>query len=343
MSTALLLVQLGSPANLDVDDIETYLHQFLGDWHTIGKKSLFWKLLLKFVILPKGKFSSYDKYLQMFNSNDFKEMPLVTYSEEFLTALRRKFVASDALEQHKVEDYVTIRLAYQYGCTPSISETLKQLEKDGVDTVHMLPLYPQRSGVTTQAAIDNVLDCARKIKFKGKILSATGFCQNEAWAREVAKNISEQIEEEDTLLVSFHSIQSWRVENASDPYRSDCEQSFKNICQSLAEIAGDKFSGEAHLVYQSKYKPGKLPSGKWLGPSLAETLQQLGEQNKPVVVVSPVFTADNLETIYEIDDEVSQIYYSAGGPRLKRIPCLNANPDWITAFVEEILPALKFA
>lgn len=88
MSTALLLVQLGSPANLDVDDIETYLHQFLGDWHTIGKKSLFWKLLLKFVILPKGKFSSYDKYLQMFNSNDFKEMPLVTYSEEFLTALR---------------------------------------------------------------------------------------------------------------------------------------------------------------------------------------------------------------------------------------------------------------
>ncbi|MCQ2091710.1 MAG: ferrochelatase [Fibrobacter sp.] len=331
MSTGLLLVQLGSPASLDVNDIETYLHQFLGDWHTTGKKSICWQLLLKHVILPKGKFTSQKKYQDMFAKNNFKEMPLVAYSSEFLAAVRKEYA-----------NYASIQLAYQYGCAPSIGDALQQFEKDGIDTVHVLPLYPQRAGVTTQAAIDNVLDCAKAIGFKGSIRVANGFYQCEAWAREVAKSISEKIEEDDTLLVSFHSFQTWRVEKAGDPYRKDCEQSIASITKSLKEIAGNRFSGNAQLVYQSKYKPGKLPSGKWLGPSLVETLQKLGQQKKPVVVVSPVFTADNLETIYEIDDEVSQVYYNAGGPRLKRISCLNSRESWITAFVNEILPALKF-
>lgn len=341
MTTGLLLIQLGSPASLDANDIEVYLHQFLGDWHTTGKKSLFWQILLKYVILPKGKFTSLNKYKAMFDKHNFSEMPLVTYSEEFVNAVRKEFVSSQARAQGKVADYASIRLAYQFGCKPSIGETLKQFEAEGIDTVHVLPLYPQRAGVTTDAATDNVTSATKAVNFKGNILFAAGFCQYDAWNREVAKSICEKIEEDDVLLISFHAIQSWRVKKG-DPYRDDCEQSFKGICQSLTEIAGSKFSGEAHLVYQSKYKPGKLPSGKWLGPSLVETLQKLGQQKKPVTVVSPVFTADNLETIYEIDDEVSEVYYKAGGPRLKRVPCLDARPSWITAFVEEILPALKF-
>lgn len=342
MSKGLLLVQLGSPASLDVNDIEVYLHQFLGDWHTIGKKSLFWQFLLKHVILPKGKFSSLKKYSDMFAKNNFTEMPLVTYSEEFSNAIRKEFATSQARVQGKVADYASIKLAYQFGCKPSTSDTLKQFEAEGIDEVHILPLYPQRSGVTTDAAIDNVTRAVMAVNFKGTILAAAGFCQFEAWSREVAKSISEKLQRDDILLFSCHSIQSWRVKKG-DPYQEDCEQSFKSTCQKLKEIAGDKFSGEAHLVYQSKYKPGKLPSGKWLGPSLVETLQRLGEQKKPVAVVCPAFTADNLETIYEIDDEVSEVYYKAGGPRLTRIPCLNARPSWIKTFVDKILPALKFA
>lgn len=342
MSTGLLLVQLGSPASLNISDIETYLHRYLGDWHTMGKKSIFWQLLLKYIILPKAKYTSYGKYSRMFTRNNFTEMPLVTYSREFLAAVRKEFANSEAVKQNRITNYSSISLAYQFGCKPSIEETLKQFEEEGIDTVHVLPLYPQRAGVTTQSAIDSVLECAKKIQFKGNILVANGFCQNPAWVREVAKTISEQIEPEDTLVISCHSIQSWRVKNGRDPYQIDCEQSVRDISAMLREFAGDKYQGEALTVYQSRYRSGKVPSRKWLGPSLVETVQHLGAQKKPIIVVTPVFTADNLETISEVDDEIAEVYYKAGGPRLKRVPCLDARPSWIKAFVEEILPAAKF-
>lgn len=342
MTTALLLVQLGSPASIDVNDIKAYLGQFLGDWHTTGKKSLFWKLLLKFVILPRGKYTSQAKYIKMYNRYHLTEMPLVKHSRQFLEAVQAEYKAFASSEQHNDTSYADIQLAFQYGCKPSTADILKEFEQKGIDTVHVLPLYPQRSEVITQAAIDNVLDSAKRINFKGKILSTSGFYRNEAWVNEVAASINEQIEKDDALIVSCHAIQSWRVEKKHDPYRDDCELTRKLLSAKLHELAGDRFSGETYLVYQSKFKPGKLPSGKWLSPTLAETAQKLGAQGKSIVIVCPVFTADNLETLHEIDDDVASIYYNAGGTKLKRISCLNARPSWARAFVREILPSLDF-
>lgn len=312
----LLLVQLGSPAELNSEKIGEYLYEFLGDWHTMGKRLFFWKFVLRHFILPKGKFTSYGKYKRMFDHNGFAEMPLITHSRNFLAAVQK------ALPDVQVE------LAYQYGCKPSIQDALESFTSKGISTVHVLPLYPQRSGVTTDAAIDNVLDVARRIRFSGKLLCADGFCFSSAWVRAVSETIKPYVDESSTLVLSWHSVQSWRIEKG-DPYEKDCEQSSRDIGMLLGVTPV--------IAYQSKFG-----DGKWLGPSLIETVTKLGRENKPVVIACPAFTVDNLETIYEIDDEISEIYKNAGGTSLKRVPCLNADPAWIKALVEEILPNLKF-
>lgn len=314
--SGLLLVQLGSPAELNTEKIAEYLYEFLGDWHTIGKKLFFWKFLLRHCIIPKAKFKSYAKYKRMFDRNGFTEMPLVTYSNAFLKSVR------EALPEIQVE------LAYQYGCKPSVKDALAAFAAKGISTIHVLPLYPQRAGVTTDAAIDLVLETARQTGFKGTLLFANGFYKASAWVREVSDLIKPYLQPEDTLVVSCHSIQEHRVMQG-DPYKDDCEASAKAI--------GELLGVTPVLAYQSK-----AGHGKWLGPSLVETVQKLGSGHKPIVIVSPAFTADNLETISEIDDEVAEIYKAAGGTNLKRVPCLNANPSWVKAFTQEILPDLEF-
>lgn len=313
----LLLVQLGSPASLDIGNIAEYLYEFLGDWHTLGKKLFFWKFLLRHVIIPKGKFTSQAKYKRMFEHNGFTEMPLVTYSKQFLQSVQ------NALPGQNIE------LAYQYGSKPSIKDALQKFTEQGVETVKVVPLYPQRAGVTSQAAIDMVHETAMSMGFKGSLLYTNGFCHTEAWVREVSSLVKEQLEPHDTLVVSYHAIQSFRVEKLKDPYKDDCEASTAAI--------GMRLGTTPVLAYQSK-----AGHGKWLGPTLVDTVKKLGAEHKSIVIVSPAFTADNLETISEIDDEIAGVYYAAGGTKLKRIPCLNSNENWIKAFVQEILPNLDF-
>jgi len=45
----------------------------------------------------------------------------------------------------------------------------------------------------------------------------------------------------------------------------------------------------------------------------------------------PGFTADCLETLEEIDQEVREAFLHAGGREFRYIPCLNDSHPWIAA------------
>jgi ferrochelatase len=48
-------------------------------------------------------------------------------------------------------------------------------------------------------------------------------------------------------------------------------------------------------------------------------------------VVCPGFTSDCLETLEEINMEGRHAFFEAGGKEFHYIPCLNDDPEWITA------------
>ena len=60
------------------------------------------------------------------------------------------------------------------------------------------------------------------------------------------------------------------------------------------------------------------------------TLMKLpGEGITRIAVVSPGFSADNLETLDEIDREGREIFVEAGGTDFAYLPCLNADDDGV--------------
>jgi ferrochelatase len=58
---------------------------------------------------------------------------------------------------------------------------------------------------------------------------------------------------------------------------------------------------------------------------------------KKILVFSPAFTADCLETIIEIGDEYQEIFTAHGGEKIQLVESLNDHPAWIKALKELVL------
>jgi len=81
------------------------------------------------------------------------------------------------------------------------------------------------------------------------------------------------------------------------------------------------------VSFQSRL--GKNPWTEPFTPDVIEHLQEKGIKN--ILVFSPAFVADCLETIIEIGMEYKDDFIEAGGARLDLVPSLNEDPLWIDA------------
>lgn len=82
---------------------------------------------------------------------------------------------------------------------------------------------------------------------------------------------------------------------------------------------------------------------KWLKPFSDGLLPRLAKQGiKRLLVVSPAFLADCLETTTEIGVEYKEIFEEEGGEDLRLVESLNSEKLWVEALadlVNEHLPA----
>jgi len=68
----------------------------------------------------------------------------------------------------------------------------------------------------------------------------------------------------------------------------------------------------------------RLGRAEWLRPYTAETIERLaGEGVKNLLVITPAFAADCLETLEEIALAAGETFRAAGGENFAVAPCLN--------------------
>jgi ferrochelatase len=121
--------------------------------------------------------------------------------------------------------------------------------------------------------------------------------------------------------MSFHGVPE-RTLHLGDPYHCEC---FKT-----ARLLGTKL-GLSKDQYQVTFQ-SRLGRAKWLEPYTEPTLIAMGKAGvKRVDVMCPGFTSDCLETLEEINMEAREAFLHAGGKEFHYIPCLNDDPEWITA------------
>jgi len=203
----------------------------------------------------------------------------------------------------------------RYG-SPSIKSKLSEFKEKGCDRIIILSLYPQYSGPTTATVNDEVCKWMLSQKWQPSIRIASPYFDAPEYINSISKSILNSFKKDgtpDLLLLSFHGAPK-RYLIEGDPYHCQCAKTGRLIKEQL-KIHDNKFM----ISFQSRF--GSEP---WLQPYTDETLEKLGNKNiKHLSVITPGFSADNIETLEEINMEGREEFLESGGKKFTYIPCLN--------------------
>jgi ferrochelatase len=309
-AAGVLLIQLGTPDAPTVPALRRYLRQFLSDPRVIEAPRLLWWLILNTRILPTRPRQSAAKYQRIWDPATGS--PLLHYTRLQAEALQREL------------PYVPVRFGMQIG-NPSVDSIVRELIKDGVDRLVILPMYPQYSATTTASALDVLFKALMHERRVPALRVIPPYYDRPAYLDAVATVIQEAVARlrgaPDHYLLSFHGIPVKYVQRG-DPYPEQVAATTRLLLPRLGWPV-DRFTQSFQSLFGRD---------EWLRPYTDDTLVKLArEGTRRVFVAMPGFTADCLETIDEIGYEARETFRHAGGEDLYRCPCLNDHPAWIQA------------
>ncbi|MFD1672388.1 ferrochelatase [Agrilactobacillus yilanensis] len=307
--SGVLLVNLGTPASTDPADIRRYLKRFLSDQRVIDLPKVFWQPILRGMILPNRPKRSAKMYQKIWDEAAFGGSPLLFYTQQEAKALARLLPQYD------------VRYAMSYS-QPLIPETLAAFAKDGIEEITVLPMYPQFSTTTVGSIYDAVAGYYLKKSKIPTLRFVTDFHKDPRYIQILADTLQAQLDahpETEELVFSYHGIPKRYVTTKKDPYHTQCHVTTELVMERLDHCV------PYQMTFQSKFGPGD-----WLKPATDEVIKALpitGVHN--LMVVTPSFIADCLETIYEIDQENRDYFIENGGTNFTFVPPMNDRPEFI--------------
>jgi protoporphyrin/coproporphyrin ferrochelatase len=105
-------------------------------------------------------------------------------------------------------------------------------------------------------------------------------------------------------------------------------------CYETARVLAQKLSldtGQFTVCFQSRF------SKNWLNPFADNVIRDKAiSGTKRMLMISPAFVTDCLETIVEIGDEYKQIFTRNGGETLDWVESLNDSDKWVIGLAKMI-------
>lgn len=175
-----------------------------------------------------------------------------------------------------------------------------------------------------------------------QVTFVSNYCDDEEMCETYANHGRQYpIEEYDHVLFSYHGLPvrqlgkvdptgalkcpdsgcgSCKENKKAHCYLSQCYATSRAIATKLG-LSKERYS----VCFQSRL--GKTP---WIQPYTSDTLHQMAEQGyKKLLVFSPAFVADCIETLDEIRVEYANEFKSLGGEEITMVESLNDDPKWI--------------
>lgn len=322
----ILLANLGTPDGYDYWSMRRYLSEFLSDKRVIDYPSWKWQPLLQLIILSKRPFSSGAAYRSIWN-HDRDASPLLVITQDQTAAI------SEAM-QDQFGEQVMVDFAMRYG-KPSTKSKVQKMVAAGCDRILYFPLYPQYAGATTATANDAFFQALMQEKAQPASRTVPAYFDQPDYIESLAQSIERAYgnlaTRPDVLVVSYHGMPI-RYCAEGDPYHDHCQETSRLL---RARLGWNE--GEIVTTFQSQFGPEE-----WLQPYTVEEVARLARSgNKKIAVVAPAFSADCIETLEEINEEIKDSFAAAGGEEFSYIPCLNDDPAHIRALTAIIKQNLR--
>ena len=141
-----------------------------------------------------------------------------------------------------------------------------------------------------------------------------------------------------TFSFSYHGLPERQVDkvyedrkcanhSCEDEINEENKQCYKATCYATSRALAKRL-GLAEERYTVCFQ-SRLDS-KWLRPFSDDVIVERGEAgDKRLLVFSPAFVADCLETLIEIGEEYQEIFEEHGGEQVELVPSLNDHPTWV--------------
>lgn len=331
--TGVLLVNLGTPDSPSVRDVRKYLFEFLNDPRVIDLPWILRKFLVNIIIVPFRAPKSAKIYEQLWTE---KGSPLLIYG----ISVKEKL-------QSALGDDFDVELAMRYQ-SPSMENVLEKMRKTQHQRLIIVPLFPQYASATTGSVIEKAMKIINKwwvipeLKFAGQFYDNENFINSFA---ERAKGI--QLDEYDHILFSYHGLPVRQVDkvyvdgkpchdhNCENEITEDNKFCYKAACYATTRLIAGKLNLKIEnytVCFQSRLNKD------WLEPFTDKIIiQKAREGAKKLLVFSPAFVADCLETIVEIGIDYQKLFKEHGGEEIKLVESLNDHPMWIETLKKLIL------
>ena len=326
----LLLINLGTPDDPGYLSVFKYLRQFLMDPKVITVPYILRFILVSIIIVPFRAFSSGKIYKKIWTENG---SPLIVNTSALADKVSKKV------------PHMEVEFAMRYQ-SPSIENKLKKLISQNLDEIIILPLFPQYSTATTGSVFDEISRVLKKQSVTPSIKFINQFYEQESFIDSWEDKLkSFDVDKYDHILFSYHGLPTKAVDDIYDDSLcadNNCENKitnenkfcYKATCYETTRLIASRFNlpSEKYTVsFQSRL------TKNWIEPFTDEVLEDFPSKGiKNILVLSPAFTADNLETLYEIDDEYKELFIENGGKSLTMVPSLNDSSKWADSIVKII-------
>ena len=287
--------------------------------------------------------------------------PILQYSQAQASLLLEQLQ-----ERHNITNaacYIGMRYWH-----PFTEQALAQIQKDGVEALVIVPLYPQFS-ISTSGSSLRVLqeEFAKQQQQQQSSSSSSGtmtsnngapffhtvvpsWYDRPGYIQAVADLIDTELQQitdaqvnaqkAETpdlagkhVLFSAHGVPQSYIE-AGDPYQAQMQQ----CVQAIGDVIQAKHPDtQIHLSYQSRVGPVE-----WLRPYTDDVLPNLGDQGVRNLVVVPIsFVSEHIETLEEIDMEYRELALEHGITNWRRAPALNTHPGFVADLADMVVEALS--
>ena len=302
-----LLVNLGTPDAAEPKAVRRYLKEFLSDRRVVEKDTLLWKFVFNGIILPLRSRRRARDYEKIWN-REKNESPLKTITRSQAEKLAGIL---EPLGKHVIVDW-----AMRYA-SPSIASRLEALVARGCDRILVMPLYPQYAAPTTATVGDEVFRFLLRQRRQPAVRIMPAYYDDPYYIEVLSSSLKAELRAlpfaPDVIVASYHGMPQEYVEKG-DPYEGQCVRTTELLRDQL-KLDDTKLI----LTYQSRF--GRA---KWLQPYTIDTVKALAKKGvKNLVVITPGFSADCLETLEEIAVENAHVFKRYGGQNFAAIPCLN--------------------
>jgi ferrochelatase len=231
---------------------------------------------------------------------------------------------------------------------PGIKSVLPHFKDKGFKRLIVIPLYPQYASSSSGSTMEEVMNALKGWEVIPEIKLISQFFDHPFFIKAFAEIGRKYMAREhyDHYLFSYHGLPEHQIIKSScDNYcrLGDCCSIFHSKNQYcyraqcfettrlLVQVLGIK--KEDHTIcFQSRL--GKTP---WIKPYTDEVIKQLAGRRKRVLVFSPAFVADCLETTIEIGIEYKKLFLEHGGEVWQLVESLNVHPAWVECLKKMVI------